>query len=38
MKRKVVVNLLESGQINNARLVEYLAEKFKERGGEKHAM
>lgn len=31
-KRKITVNLIENGNINNARLVEYLANKFKERG------
>ncbi len=31
-KRKVVVKLIESGKVNNARLVEYLANKYKERG------
>lgn len=32
MKRKVVVNMIESGKVNNARLVECLANKYKERG------
>lgn len=31
-KRKVVVKLIESEKISNARLVEYLANKYKERG------
>lgn len=31
-KRKIVVNMVENGNINNARLIEYLANKFKERG------
>ncbi len=31
-KRKVTVKLIESGEIHNARLVEYLANKYKERG------
>lgn len=31
-KRKVIVNMIDSGNVNNARLVEYLANKFKERG------
>ena len=31
-KRKVVLNFIESGDINNARLIEYLANKYKERG------
>ena len=33
-KRKVVVNLIETNKINNARLVEYLANKYKERNVE----
>lgn len=31
-KRKIIVNKIESGVVNNTRLVEYLANKFKERG------
>ena len=31
-KRKITVNLIESGRVNNTRLIEYLADKFKERG------
>lgn len=31
-ERKVTVKLIERGEINNARLVEYLANKFNERG------
>ena len=31
-KRKVAVKLIERGDINNKRLVEYLADKYKERG------
>lgn len=31
-KRKVTVKLIEQEFINNARLVEYLANKYKERG------
>lgn len=31
-KRKVVVNLIDNGKINNERLVEYFANKIKERG------
>lgn len=30
-KRKTVVRLIESEKINNARLIEYFADKFKER-------
>lgn len=33
-KRKVTVKLIESECINNQRLVEYLANKYKERGFE----
>jgi hypothetical protein len=32
MKRKVVVNLIETNNLNNARLVEYFTNKIKERG------
>lgn len=31
-KRKVVLRKIEGGNVNNARLVEYLANKYKERG------
>lgn len=31
-KRKTIVSLIETDRINNTRLIEYLAEKFKERG------
>lgn len=31
-ERKVTVKLIERGEIHNARLVEYLANKFNERG------
>ena len=31
-KRKVIVKLTESEKVNNARLVEYFANKCKERG------
>lgn len=30
-KRKIVVDLINSNNINNQRLVEYLTEKYKER-------
>lgn len=30
-KRKITVRLIEQGYINNTRLVEYLANKYKER-------
>lgn len=30
--RKIVVNLVQSEQVHNARLVEYFANKVKERG------
>lgn len=33
-KRKVVVNLIQSEQVHNARLVEYFVNKAKERGVE----
>lgn len=33
-KRKVVVNLIQSEQVHNARLIEYFANKAKERGVE----
>lgn len=32
MKRKVIINLVESHTVNNNRLVEYFASKIKERG------
>lgn len=31
-KRKVIVKLIEQEHINNARLIEFLANKYKERG------
>lgn len=31
-KRKVVVKLIESSEVHNNRLIEYLANKFNERG------
>lgn len=31
-KRKIVLNLVDNGKVNNQRLVEYFADKFKERG------
>lgn len=31
-ERKIAVRLIESNAIHNARLVEYLANKYKERG------
>ena len=31
-KRKIVLNMIESGNVNNTRLAEYFANKFKERG------
>lgn len=31
-KRKVIVKLIETDRVNNTRLIEYLAEKAKERG------
>lgn len=31
-KRKITVKLIEQEHLNNARLVEYLANKYKERG------
>jgi hypothetical protein len=34
-KRKVIVNMIENGKVNNTRLAEYFANKFKERGIEK---
>ena len=34
-ERKVTVKLIESGEINNRRLIEYLAKKYIEKG-EKH--
>lgn len=33
-KRKVVVNLIQSEQLHNARLIEYFANRVKERGVE----
>lgn len=33
-QRKVVVNLIQSEQVHNARLVEYFANRIKERGVE----
>ena len=30
-KRKIVVELVDTGKVNNERLIEYLANKFKER-------
>lgn len=33
-KRKVVVNLIQSEQVHNARLIEYFANRVKERGVE----
>lgn len=35
-KRKVAVKLIERGEIHNARLIEYLANKFNEERGRKH--
>lgn len=32
-KRKVLVKMVESGNVNNTRLVAYLSDRFKERGG-----
>ena len=34
MKRKIIIQKIESGKVNNARLIEHLAEKFKERSVE----
>ena len=31
-KRKITISFVESGKVNNARLAEYFAERFKERG------
>lgn len=31
-RRRVIINLVETNNVNNARLIEYLANKFKERG------
>ncbi len=31
-KRKIILNKIESGKVNNARLAEYFANKYKERG------
>lgn len=31
-KRKIVLNVIEDGKVNNTRLAEYFANKFKERG------
>lgn len=31
-KRKIVLEQIESGKVNNTRLAEYFANKFKERG------
>lgn len=31
-KRKITVKLIERGEIHNTRLIEYLANKYKERG------
>ena len=31
-KRKMVLDVIEDGRVNNARLAEYFANKFKERG------
>ncbi len=31
-KRKVVIEFVKKGEVNNARLVEYFASKFNERG------
>lgn len=31
-KRKIILNKIESGKVNNTRLAEYFANKFKERG------
>ena len=31
-KRKIILNKIESGKVNNKRLAEYFANKFKERG------
>lgn len=31
-KRKIVVNLLDTGKVNNERLIEYFANKIKEMG------
>ena len=33
-KRKIILNKIESGKVNNTRLAEYFANKFKERGVE----
>lgn len=33
-KRKIILKMADSGAVNNARLVEYFANKFKERGVE----
>lgn len=31
-KRKIVINLVDAGKVNNERLVEYFANRIKERG------
>ena len=31
-KRKIVVNLVDTGKVNNERLIEYFANRIKERG------
>lgn len=31
-KRKIILNKIESGNVNNTRLAEFFANKFKERG------
>ena len=37
-RRKIIVNMIESGCVNNARLAEYFANKFKERGCQENAI
>lgn len=31
-KRKIILDVIEDGKVNNRRLAEYFANKFKERG------
>lgn len=31
-KRKIILNLIDNGKVNNERLAEYFANKIKERG------
>lgn len=31
-KRKIVINLVDAGKVNNERLIEYFANRIKERG------